>query len=511
MSLLNDVSIMITPNGVKEDVLFGVLPTPTEGSELVTNGNFATDSDWNKETGWTISGGTANFSGSGSGNRHIDQSITLTDGKTYKLQFEVTAISSGTVACRFSGMTGIGEIKATQTGTYTGYITANSSATGVLIEDDNNSFVGSIDNVSVKEYTTSDMAFTRATTATRLDSSGDIVNVATGVPRLDYTGASCPHILVEPARTNTLTVSEPASGGSNVTFKTDFNALGFTNCIFFDGDKSVDRYFYQHGVPASTEMTLSFFVKMEDGSEPVIGVDNNTGDFVIIISGLTATPNASVYMGNNVWRVSGTKTTGTGFLSNNGIIKFDNSGVSSKAFRVVGLQAEAGSYATSYIPTTGSTVTRNEELFTRKGISSLIDSSKGVLFAEIEALADDGTTRQISLSDGTANNRVTIGFNSTSNFAVGQVRSGGSFSMNKTPSITQTNNNKIALKWKVNDMAIWLNGSEVSTDNSGAAPIGLDRLTFDKGDGSNDFFGKIKQLQVYKEALTDDQLAALTT
>jgi len=65
MSLLDDVSIMVTPNGVKSNVLFGVLPTPTEGSELVTNGNFATDSDWTKGTGWTISGGSANFDSSG--------------------------------------------------------------------------------------------------------------------------------------------------------------------------------------------------------------------------------------------------------------------------------------------------------------------------------------------------------------------------------------------------------------------------------------------------------------
>ena len=76
MSLLDDVSIMVTPNGVKSNVLFGVLPTPTEGSELVTNGNFATDSDWTKGTGWTISGGSANFDSSGqSDNANISQSL----------------------------------------------------------------------------------------------------------------------------------------------------------------------------------------------------------------------------------------------------------------------------------------------------------------------------------------------------------------------------------------------------------------------------------------------------
>ena len=44
------------------------------------------------------------------------------------------------------------------------------------------------------------------------------------------------------------------------------------------------------------------------------------------------------------------------------------------------------SYATSYIPTSGSTVTRNQDIFTRDGIGSLINSTEGVLFVEMAAL-----------------------------------------------------------------------------------------------------------------------------
>ena len=64
MSLLDDVSIVVTPNGYKAGELYAVSPVPTEGAELVTNGDFATDSDWTKGTGWTISGGIANCDGS---------------------------------------------------------------------------------------------------------------------------------------------------------------------------------------------------------------------------------------------------------------------------------------------------------------------------------------------------------------------------------------------------------------------------------------------------------------
>ena len=61
-----------------------------------------------------------------------------------------------------------------------------------------------------------------------------------------------------------------------------------------------------------------------------------------------------------------------------------------------GAQVEEGSYATSYIPTSGSTVTRNQDIFTRDGIGSLINSTEGVLFVEMAALSDDSTRRVIS-------------------------------------------------------------------------------------------------------------------
>ena len=73
MSLLDDVSIVVTPNGYKAGTLFGVIPVPTEGAELVTNGDFATDTDWSKGTGWTISGGTANCDGSQTSGTQLTQ------------------------------------------------------------------------------------------------------------------------------------------------------------------------------------------------------------------------------------------------------------------------------------------------------------------------------------------------------------------------------------------------------------------------------------------------------
>jgi hypothetical protein len=52
------------------------------------------------------------------------------------------------------------------------------------------------------------LTFTRASTATRVNASGLIESVASGVPRLDYTNSSCPKLLLEPQRTNLAFYSE---------------------------------------------------------------------------------------------------------------------------------------------------------------------------------------------------------------------------------------------------------------------------------------------------------------
>ena len=58
---------------------------------------------------------------------------------------------------------------------------------------------------------------------------------------------------------------------------------------------------------------------------------------------------------------------------------------------------------------------------------------------------------------------------------------------------------------------MYVNGIEVATDTSGAAPIGLTELAFDNGAGNDDFYGDCKALAVFNEALTDIELQNLTS
>ena len=66
------------------------------------------------------------------------------------------------------------------------------------------------------------------------------------------------------------------------------------------------------------------------------------------------------------------------------------------------------------------------------------------------------------------------------------------------------------LKYKVNDFALWVNGFEVATDNSGTTPSGLNKLEFTDS-FSNNFYGNAKQLQYFDTALNDNELEQISS
>ena len=98
-NLLYKASIVTTPTAYGVGVLNSIKPAQAFGEELVTNGNFATDSDWTKEGAWTISGGVASVISST--NDRLYQSISLEADKKYLLSINVVSISAASVRFRF--------------------------------------------------------------------------------------------------------------------------------------------------------------------------------------------------------------------------------------------------------------------------------------------------------------------------------------------------------------------------------------------------------------------------
>ncbi len=113
--------------------------------ELVVNGDFATDSDWTKGTGWTISGGTANCNGTI--NQSLLQTNVFTIGKKYKINFTISNVVGG-LAARIWMATGP-RIEVNSDGNYTTYWVADQLNLYITTLSTNTATY-SIDNVSVK-------------------------------------------------------------------------------------------------------------------------------------------------------------------------------------------------------------------------------------------------------------------------------------------------------------------------------------------------------------------------
>ena len=478
------------------------------GGEEIEDGDFPSGT-----TEWTVSDGTVSFDNGATFD--IDSKIyqldALVTGKIYKATYEITDNVGGMTLRFYNG--GSYFHVDDSVGVHTVYFTALPSNTRFYINTQTGTSLV-LKNISLKEVTRDN------------------------VPRIDYTGGGCPHILAEPMRTNEITYSEDFSDSSWFKANTTISSYsttspsGETNASTIVSTSGTSEQYIDVGslsVTSGEDYTMSCFVKKKDydfflirftgaGGAFTAGdvfFNINNGTLGTVSSGFSGT---ITDFGNGWYKCSATttaaSTTGSGkvrlqLASSDNIYTIAGDG-SSGTF-VWGSQMEEGSYATSYIPTSGSTVTRNQDQFTRDGIGSLINSTEGVLFAEIAALADNLTRRRITLSDGTTNNRINLYFENVSNTIKAFIKgSGGNDTMVYSSSDT-TQFHKIAVSYKDGGSSLWVNGLEVDTSFSTFNLSNLSDLDFSQAGGSETFYGKVRQLQVYDTALTDTQLAALTS
>ncbi|MBC8399686.1 MAG: hypothetical protein H8E16_21715, partial [Flavobacteriales bacterium] len=205
-------------------------------------------------------------------------------------------------------------------------------------------------------------------------------------------------------------------------------------------------------------------------------------------------------------------TVDTGSLG--GIAIYNSQSGTTITIEVSAAQVEQGSYATSYIPTSGSAVTRVGDACNNGANAQVINSTEGVLYAEIAALANDGTNRFISLTNGVTDaTNISLAFTTTTNQIRALVDIGYSLQASITHTVSSVLDfNKVAFKFKENDFALWINGVKVGTDLNGSVPPAnyLSDLGFLRINALS-FYGKCKDSRVYTTALTDAELQALTT
>ena len=266
--------------------------------EHVTNGDFATDTDWTKGSGWTISGGVASFSGGGlSGDDLIvyQDGNVITTGSIYEVTYTVSGRTSGTVAVFLRGSSPA--VYHSTNETFTRYLVAGSSSRDIEILA-NDSFDGSIDNISVRLADPD-----RSVNGNGLAVHGSITKaaVATGADVVGYSGFSASNYLEQPYN-------------SDLDFGTgDFCVMGWAKPTSTGSQVIIDRG-NADGVTDTNRFVLlhlsgsgwQFFIKGSSGTQ-----------------NLTVGSNATT----NVWQhVCGVRTGGSLYLYVNG--ELANSGAS---------------------------------------------------------------------------------------------------------------------------------------------------------------------------------------
>ena len=388
-----------------------------------------------------------------------------------------------------------------------------------------------------------DFEHIRTSTATRVNKDGLIESVAIDTPRLDYplnngVVGDCPHLLLEPQRENILLYSEDISNSAWTTFASGETIVsnsvvspnGTQTADTLEGDGSATSVYVRQNITLNTSVDYTFSVFAKKGTNNFIALSaegftgvTNTLVFFDLDNGTVTSGTADIEDYGNGWFRCSYKVTigtdGTGrflvFAAYNGTTRAfpSTSEASGQNIYLWGAQAEQGSYKTSYIHTpTNATETRSADICNDAGTSAEFNDSEGVLFAEIASFVSGGTSRRIAISDGDFTDRIEILYGAATNSIDYQVISNNVFQAGGFHTVTDvTDFNKVAVKYKQDDFALWINGVEVSTDDSGNTPTGLNTLRFEDGGGGNDFYGKCKQLIVFNEALSDSELQTLTS
>jgi hypothetical protein len=403
----------------------------------------------------------------------------------------------------------------------------------------------------VAEDSTMRFTVTRATTATRVNSSGLIASVASGVPRIDWLGQSCPALLVEPSGTNfarwvnqmTAQDTPTASGGMTITTgSTDFLAPDGTSgsiTKYVGGAASgTSQYAYYSGggitVTASGQHTFSLFVK-RGATNPLtfcaLGIENYAGgsgtiySYFNLASGTALTAGASVQdYGNGWYRLSTapyTLAAGdlTGTLTffmaeGNGDLSWPASGALNLTAYTWGAQLETGSVATTYIPTTTAAVSRAADVISASGalVSGLIGQTEGTIYAEVDLRNWIASGRILTCSNGTSDERIMIQVGANRTLQAIVTTASADVADISTASGQVNGVYKCALTYASGNFAFYVNGTQIGTDSSGGVPACTSVFLGKIGTSASTNFlnDRIRAAALYTTRLSNAQLAELT-
>jgi hypothetical protein len=559
MSTYDDASLIYYPSGYKEDKIYSLKPTDGSGDLTFTRASTATrvnsagliesprtnlvlysedfsNAYWTKQAGITA---TYNTTETLSPDGTYNATKFVGNGTTgvLKTSISVSGVVSRSVYLKSVTGTTTATFKEPNTNVpspITLTIT-NEWQRFEMIGDNGSSFQGlQIDDITLDgiymwgaQLETGDIATEYIPTTTTAVSVGMLANV----PRIDYTGGGCGSLILEPQRTNVALNSETFGAGTGTTIVLNNTASpdGYVSADKLVEDTSTGVHITTMGASLggsvdSSIYSVSVFVKAAgrtriqffDNNQASGGLSNFDLANGVVISGSGKIEN----YGNGWYRciifpVKDNSTTSNcqiRLISTGTTTSYTGDGTS-EVF-LWGKQIEdSSSYATSYIPTTTTAVTRVADSASKSGISSLLGQTEGTIYLEYQRFNDGDVF--VGIINNASNY---VEFNLAA--AVGtKIEIRGASPIGSIPSATRGGsslpftNYKVAIRYKENDNALFQNGVKIASDVTAFLNFSSANLTefrFARSNGNQPFRGRISALIIDNNGLSDDDLTLLT-
>ena len=360
--------------------------------------------------------------------------------------------------------------------------------------------------------------FSRASSATRVNKDGLIETVGSGEPRIDFKDDSKGALLLEPSRSNLILTSASGTYGNNpASSPNTISPDGTNNAVTPIPDSPSDRYEYSIGsntYATDTKLVYSWYRKRI--STPIDTSFLGDLQFKVLVNATPVGSTTQIQSDVNGFDrfqavlkiIDGSSyTTIRAYFGH--IIGNGNSSVA-----YFGHQLEVGSYATSYIPTQGSAVTRVADSSSQTVPDGIIGQTEGTVFLDSKmALQSINNYQLFSINNGGGSDRIRI-LTATGNRLrfIYQLDGGAlAYSFYNPTDYSDLTNLKIAFTYKSGDIKVYINGvlvdSSTNTFTIAEKLIDVD-ISSISGGYSQMFFNDIK---LYNTALTDQELQALTT
>jgi hypothetical protein len=398
------------------------------------------------------------------------------------------------------------------------------------------------------------ITFTRSTTATFTGSDGLIQTAAIDAPRFDYNPTTLAPLglLIEEQRVNLLTYSEQFDNAawtktrSSITANTVVAPDGALTGDTFADDTASGTHLIRTATitsaPTTSAVTATIYAKQNDQSNLFILYvtgDSDSSAYGRVastfnlstgvvagsnaVNGATFTSSSITAVGNGWYRCSVTGTVGstaspTGVRFVAGFATAANASVAStyagtgQSIYIWGAQLEAGAFATSYIPTVASQVTRSADIAVMTGtnFSTWYNATEGTLFGQADWLGLSNNDYFFAINNGTTSNLIAIGVSGAPATRFIVIDGGVTQASVSGPTPVANVAFKIAGAYQANSFAAATNGTLGTVDTSGTVPS-VNQVSLTSSFGSaNQFNGHIRQIVYYPRRLANAELQGIT-